>query len=102
MGPELVLAIDEGTTNAKVLVVSRDGAVVARAWRPVETRFPAPGWLEQDALALWEAVREAIRRYGPPEVFNTEQGCQFTSQEFTGFLKDQRLIQDHLSVLHHN
>ncbi|MEX5280997.1 MAG: IS3 family transposase, partial [Nitrospiraceae bacterium] len=33
-----------------------------------------------------EAVREAITRYGCPEIFNTDQGCQFTSQEFTGLL----------------
>ena len=36
-----------------------------------------------------DAVREAIRQYGCPEIFNTDQGCQFTSQEFTGLLKDQ-------------
>ena len=36
-----------------------------------------------------EAVREAITQYGCPEIFNTDQGCQFTSQEFTGLLKDQ-------------
>ena len=36
-----------------------------------------------------EAVQEAIARYGPPEIFNTDQGCQFTSLEFTGLLKDQ-------------
>lgn len=35
-----------------------------------------------------EAVQEAITRHGPPEIFNTDQGCQFTSQEFTGLLKD--------------
>ena len=35
-----------------------------------------------------EAVREAISQYGRPEIFNTDQGCQFTSQEFTGLLKD--------------
>lgn len=35
-----------------------------------------------------EAVREAITQYGCPEIFNTDQGCQFTSQEFTGLLKD--------------
>lgn len=34
-----------------------------------------------------EAVQEAISRYGPPEIFNTDQGCQFTSQEFTGLLQ---------------
>lgn len=37
-----------------------------------------------------ESVREAISQYGgPPEIFNTDQGFQFTSQEFTGLLKDQ-------------
>jgi putative transposase len=33
-----------------------------------------------------EAVQEAITHYGCPEIFNTDQGCQFTSQEFTGLL----------------
>ena len=36
-----------------------------------------------------EAVREAITQYGRPEIFNTDQGCQFTSLEFTSLLKDQ-------------
>lgn len=35
-----------------------------------------------------DAVQEAITRYGTPAIFNTDQGCQFTSQEFTGLLKD--------------
>ena len=34
-----------------------------------------------------EAVQEAISHAGIPEIFNTNQGCQFTSQEFTGLLK---------------
>jgi len=35
-----------------------------------------------------DAVREAIARYGCPEIFNTDQGCQFTSSDFTGLLKE--------------
>ena len=35
-----------------------------------------------------EAVQEALANYGAPSIFNTDQGCQFTSQEFTGLLKD--------------
>ena len=34
-----------------------------------------------------EAVEEAIQRYGTPGIFNTDQGCQFTSSAFTGLLK---------------
>jgi putative transposase len=35
-----------------------------------------------------EAVQEAIHRHGPPDIFNTDQGSQFTSLEFTRLLKD--------------
>ena len=34
-----------------------------------------------------EALEEAIQHYGTPEIFNTDQGSQFTSEEFTGLLK---------------
>ena len=35
-----------------------------------------------------EAMEEAIARYGAPEIVNTDQGSQFTSQAFTGLLKE--------------
>ena len=35
-----------------------------------------------------DAVQEAITQYGTPTILNTDQGCQFTSLEFTGLLKD--------------
>lgn len=36
-----------------------------------------------------EAMEDAIARYGKPEIVNTDQGSQFTSQAFTGLLKEQ-------------
>ncbi len=33
-------------------------------------------------------MAEALARYGRPEIFNTDQGSQFTSCDFTGALKD--------------
>ncbi len=41
-----------------------------------------------DADFCVEAVEEAIGRFGPPEIFNTDQGAQFTSQAFTILLKN--------------
>jgi putative transposase len=35
-----------------------------------------------------EAVEEALARHGKPEIFNTDQGSQFTSAAFTGLLND--------------
>src|SRR3979409_262572 len=34
-----------------------------------------------------EALEEALSRYGRPEIFNTDQGSQFTSDDFTGTLQ---------------
>jgi putative transposase len=38
-----------------------------------------------------EAVEEALGRYGRPEVFNTDQGSQFTSTAFTGLLLENKI-----------
>ena len=36
-----------------------------------------------------EALQEALRHFGAPQIFNTDQGAQFTSEAFTGVLEDQ-------------
>ena len=41
-----------------------------------------------DASFCVEALAEALARYGRPEIFNTDQGSQFTSLDFTGALKE--------------
>jgi putative transposase len=38
-----------------------------------------------------EAVEEALARHGTPEIFNTDQGAQFTSAAFTGLLQDHHI-----------
>ena len=40
-----------------------------------------------DASFCKETLEDAIQRFGPPEIFNTDQGSQFTSDSFTGVLK---------------
>jgi putative transposase len=35
-----------------------------------------------------EALEEALARFGKPEIFNTDQGSQFTSPRFTAVLRD--------------
>ncbi len=41
-----------------------------------------------DASFCVEALQEALEHYGAPEIFNTDQGSQFTSVEFTDVLKE--------------
>jgi len=39
-----------------------------------------------------DALEEAIERFGTPEIFNTDQGSQFTSDDFTKTLKDNGIL----------
>jgi glycerol kinase len=55
-----ILAIDQGTTNTKVLLVDARGIVIAQASRPMSVEYPHPAWVEQDPNAIWASVREAI------------------------------------------
>jgi putative transposase len=52
------------------------------SWRVSNTMEPA---------FCIEALEEAIDRYGAPEIFNTDQGSQFTSNAFTQVLKDNQV-----------
>jgi glycerol kinase len=55
-----ILAIDQGTTNTKAVLVSPEGAILARGAAPAGIHHPAPGWVEQDPRRLWASVLEAV------------------------------------------
>ncbi|HEY5981484.1 MAG TPA: FGGY family carbohydrate kinase [Microlunatus sp.] len=57
-----ILAIDQGTTNSKALLVDDGGLVRAVGSAPVGIAHPRPGWVEQDAELLWTSVLSAIDR----------------------------------------
>ena len=54
------------------------------------------GWELSDTLdtaPVLEAVKAAISKHGTPGIINSDQGCQFTSEAYTGFLKQQGIRQ---------
>ncbi len=60
MPKDFILAIDQGTSNTKAIAVDREGRIVARASVPMAIAFPQPGWVEQDPLAIWNAVQTVV------------------------------------------
>jgi glycerol kinase len=60
MSKDFVLAIDQGTSNTKAIVIDREAKIVAKASVPMEIAFPQPGWVEQDPLAIWKAVQTVV------------------------------------------
>jgi glycerol kinase len=57
----LVLAIDQGTSATKCVLIDAAGTIVARASAPLGETHPRPGWVEQDASAIWDSVENAAR-----------------------------------------
>lgn len=60
MAQRVVLAVDEGTTNSKAVLVAKDGSIVAAGSAPVTSHHPQSGWVEQDAAQIWASTTSAI------------------------------------------
>ena len=57
---ELILAIDQGTSATKCVLVDKQGKIVAKASAPLGERYPHNGWVEQDAEEIWSSVCSAV------------------------------------------
>ena len=57
-----VLAIDQGSTNTKALLVSVDGELEGVSSAGVPSYYPSPGWVEHDAEELWRSVCMAVEQ----------------------------------------
>src|SRR6202047_3430207 len=48
-----LLALDQGTTSSRALVIDYSGKVIAVAQKEFTQFFPQPGWVEHDANEIW-------------------------------------------------
>lgn len=68
------LALDQGTSSSRALLFDAHGAIRGLARRELAVAYPRPGWVEQDASAIWTTQREAAEAVladagiGPREV----------------------------------
>ena len=57
-----ILAIDQGTTSTRALLINKDGEVAGLAAEEVNCDFPKSGWVEVDALKLWVSVISVVNK----------------------------------------
>lgn len=87
MSPPLILAIDQGTTNTKAVLVEPSGRILARASAPARSSYPRPDWAEQSAGEIWESLRKVVAEIlasGAP----APQGIAIANQRETLILWD--------------
>ena len=57
---EFIIALDEGTTNAKAVVLDSRGKVIVKFSQPLAIQTPRDGWVEQSGEALVTASLTVI------------------------------------------
>jgi glycerol kinase len=60
MVPEVVLALDQGTTSSRTIAFDRAGNMVAMAQRELTQHYPSPGWVEHDPGEIWDTQRDTL------------------------------------------
>ncbi|HXZ48130.1 MAG TPA: glycerol kinase GlpK [Usitatibacter sp.] len=57
-----VLAFDQGTTSSRAIAFGHDGRILGMAQQEFRQIFPQPGWVEHDALEIWQTQRDVAAR----------------------------------------
>jgi glycerol kinase len=87
-----MVAIDAGTTGVRALVVDDQARVVDVAYREITQYFPRPGWVEHDAVEIWQAVQATLAEVGArlAEGGDAVVGIGITNQRETLVAFDRR------------
>ncbi|ATG97797.1 glycerol kinase GlpK [Mesoplasma lactucae] len=91
MNDKFIMALDEGTTSARTLIIDSKGDIVASSQEEIAMSYPAAGWVEQDALEIWNTQRTTIQNVMNYGGFKGEQiaGIGITNQRETVVVWDK-------------
>ena len=82
---DYVLSIDQGTTSSRCIIFDHSGSIVASDQKEHTQIYPKPGWVEHDALEIWNSVlyviRGALNKAGIP--LSEIAACGITNQRET-------------------
>ena len=59
--PKYILAIDAGTTSSRAILFDHEGQMCAVSQKEFTQIYPRPGWVEHNALEIWDTQMEVIR-----------------------------------------
>jgi len=60
MADKYILAIDQGTTSSRAIIFNHEGQIVSVGQKEHEQIFPRAGWVEHNAIEVWDNVREVV------------------------------------------
>ena len=55
-----ILSIDQGTSSSRVFLFNKKHQIISKAQKEFTQHFPYPGWVEHDAIEIWQSVYDCI------------------------------------------
>ncbi|WP_139990467.1 glycerol kinase GlpK [Paenibacillus paridis] len=86
-----ILSLDQGTTSTRALLVDRSGTIVDMAREDLPLQYPHAGWVEADALFIWESTKKVMAELLAKTGIAAEQiaGIGITNQRETTVVWDK-------------
>jgi len=60
MSAKYIIALDQGTTSSRAILFDHRGSIVAMEQQEFTQYFPQPGWVEHDAMEIWESQHKVL------------------------------------------
>ncbi len=57
-----ILSLDLGTTGNRAILFNQQGNIIGQAYKELTQHYPQPGWLEHDALEIWQDTAKCIQQ----------------------------------------
>jgi glycerol kinase len=89
-----IMAIDQGTTGTRVMIVNKQGIIVSSAYTEFPQIYPQPGWVEHNPEIIWDSTKQVMRQalkeasLAPKDIL----GIGITNQRETSVLWDRQTL----------
>lgn len=87
-----ILSLDQGTTSSRAILFDQSGQMHSIAQKEFKQYYPQPGWVEHDAMEIWETQLEVARQAIAKQGISPEDiaAIGITNQRETSILWDKR------------
>lgn len=87
-----ILSLDQGTTSSRAILFDQNGQMHSVAQKEFKQYYPQPGWVEHDAMEIWETQLEVARQAIAKQDISPEDiaAIGITNQRETSILWDKR------------
>ena len=91
---KFIMAIDQGTTGTRVMIVDKKGIIAASAYTEFPQIYPKPGWVEHNAEIIWDSTIQVMNQaFKDADISAANiQGIGITNQRETSVIWDRKTL----------